>query len=49
MNHRELDEIRYEEKAMAEAIPPWSDEYDDIRTALAKRKTELLFGEEGKR
>lgn len=44
-NYNELEEIRHEQKAMEEAIPPseWA-EYDDIAKSLAKRKLELLFG-----
>lgn len=45
MYYNELEEIRREQKAMEEAIPPseWA-KYDDITSSLAKRKLELLFG-----
>ncbi len=45
-NYNELEEIRREQKAMEEAIPPseWEPECDDIASSLAKRKLELMFG-----
>lgn len=46
-NYNELEEIRHEQAAMEEAIPPSEiDQYDDIISSLAKRKLELLFGDD---
>lgn len=49
-NYNELEEIRHEQKAMEEAIPPWewNAEYDEIYSKLARRKLEILFGGEEK-
>ncbi len=45
-NYNELEEIRHEQKAMEEAIPPWEwePEYDDIHASLARQKLKIMFG-----
>lgn len=44
-NYNELEEIRHEQKAMEEAIPPseWG-KYDDIQASLARQKLKIMFG-----
>ncbi len=41
-----LDEIRHEQSAMDDAIPPWEwdSEYDKIRARLAREKLKIMFG-----
>lgn len=45
-NYNELEEIRREQKAMEDAIPPWEwdSEHDKIRTKLAREKLKIMFG-----
>jgi hypothetical protein len=43
-----LDEIRHEQSAMEDAIPPWEwePEYEEVYVSLAKEKAKIIFGGE---
>ena len=45
-----LDEIRHEQSAMEDAIPPWEwePEYEEVYVSLAKEKAKIMFGGEEK-